>query len=94
MKSRECLTITCNTCHTMRVLARRRFPVAVDETIFASSNLDSGQYDEETRVMRITMQSGRSWLWDRVDPVMWDRLKSAVSPGQFLRYYFPPGIED
>lgn len=58
---------------------------------FASTNLDTGQYDADTKTLTITFLKGQSYQWDRVDPVMWDRLKSAPSAGIFLRENFGTG---
>lgn len=67
--------------------------MAKDEYGFVSSNLDTGVFDDETRTMQITFKSGRTYEWERAEPVMWDRLKSAVSPGRFLQENFGTGRE-
>ena len=68
--------------------------MAVDQWDFTgSSNLSSGEYDDQARVMQITFQNDRTYRWERIDPVMWDRLKSSPSAGQFLRASFGIGSE-
>ncbi len=62
-----------------------------DQYQFNSSNIDTGTYDPDTRTMTITFNKGATYTWDRVDPVMWDRLKSAPSAGRFLRENFGMG---
>ena len=65
--------------------------MAIEEATFGSTNLESGTYDPETKEMAITYHGGQTYVWDRVDPVMWDRLKSAPSAGRFMNEHFPNG---
>ena len=68
--------------------------MAVDQYDFtASANLAAGEYDDATSTMTIEFQNGRSYRYERVDPVLWDRLKSAPSAGIFLNANFKRGNE-
>lgn len=67
--------------------------MAKDEYDFTSTNLASGEYDDSAHEMVIEFQNGRRYLYERVDAVMWDRLKSSPSAGRFLREHFGPGQE-
>ncbi len=58
--------------------------MAVDEASFISSNLSSGQYDDETHVMTIEFLSGMSYAYSGVPEDVWMALKTAASPGRFM----------
>lgn len=63
----------------------------IDTASFASSNLASGSFNSETGEMRIVFSRGTPYLWTDVSPEEWASLKSAHSPGNWLRDHFPPG---
>jgi hypothetical protein len=56
----------------------------MDWTPLSSSNLAACRYDEETRVLQIRFQSGRSYSYKDVDPTVVDGLKQAASPGAYF----------
>jgi hypothetical protein len=62
-----------------------------ETTGFASSNLNSGSFNSETGEMRITFSRGRTYVWTDVSESEWIGLKSAFSPGNYLRDNFGPG---
>jgi hypothetical protein len=53
-------------------------------TPLASSNLSALRYDEETRLLQIRFQSGRTYAYRDVDPTVADGLKQASSPGAYF----------
>lgn len=58
--------------------------MAVDETSFISSNLDSGSFDDETGEMKIVFLSGMEYSYQGITPDLWQSLKTAISPGRFM----------
>jgi hypothetical protein len=62
-----------------------------DSTNFASTNLVSGSWNSDTNEMRITFGRGKTYVWDQISESQWIGLKSAPSPGNYLRDNFPAG---
>jgi len=55
-----------------------------------SSNLMGYDYEPETRMLKITFMSGRTYIYEDVPQDVVDGLASAISPGR----YFNASIKD
>jgi lysyl-tRNA synthetase class 2 len=53
-------------------------------TPLASSNLAGYDYQEDTRLLKITFQSGRTYIFNDVPQDVVDGLAQASSPGQYF----------
>ena len=62
-----------------------------DSTNFSSSNLVSGSFNSDTNEMTVTFHGGKPYTWTDVSASQWQGLKSAFSPGRYLRDNFGPG---
>jgi hypothetical protein len=49
-----------------------------------SSNLDSAEYDAETRQMTIRFKGGTVYTYEDVDQATYDGLMTAPSPGSYF----------
>lgn len=68
--------------------------MTVETNSFASSNLQSGSFNSDTGEMHIVFRGGRSYVWQDISPGQWIGLKSAFSPGNYLRENFPDGTRE
>jgi len=59
--------------------------MAAEDFQFASTNIDRGSYDPETRVMTLTfLRTFDTYEYQGVPPEAWNALKGALSPGRLF----------
>lgn len=59
----------------------------METATFNSSNLDSGTYDPDSRVLTITFNTGATYEYSDVPPSVWSELCNAASAGSYFSAY-------
>ena len=65
--------------------ARGQSGVTTEQASFVSTNVESAEYDTETRALAVTFaRDGSTYVYQNVPDTVWAAFQQASSPGRFV----------